>query len=230
MLLPFGVALLLGGCAQNVDRMRTSSIAMDDYRNRHPIVLAEDATKLDIFPPAQGRGFDRRTYEQVEQYGRLYRGAGSGPIQAFVPAGGYGRSDAAAIGWIRRALAAGGAYAPIQITTYPVVNRDLASPIRLSFIGLKAKVADRCGQWPTDLASGGGLQGWDNKPYWNFGCSYQAMIAAQVADPRDLVGPRAEDPADTETRARAISDIRKGVDPTTDWKTKNTSISTIGSQ
>lgn len=57
LLLPFGAAALLGGCAQNVDRMHTSSIAMDDYRNRHPIILAEDATKLDIFPPAQGRGF-----------------------------------------------------------------------------------------------------------------------------------------------------------------------------
>ena len=28
------------GCAATVDRMKTSSIPMDDYRNRHPIVLA----------------------------------------------------------------------------------------------------------------------------------------------------------------------------------------------
>jgi pilus assembly protein CpaD len=56
------------------------------------------------------------------------------------------------------------------------------------------------------------------------------MLAEQVADPRDLVGPRAEDPADTQMRARAISEMRKGNDPTTDWKTKNSSISSVGTQ
>ncbi len=228
-LLPLGAATLLGGCANNVDRMRTSSIAMDDYRNRHPIVLAEAAQKLDIFPAPELRGLDRRTFAQVAEYGRNYHSNGQGPIQVFVPTGPGGGTTRSTIQSIRRALAAGGAYAPLQITTYPVVNGGLASPLRLSFYGLKAKVADPCGQWPTDLASGGGLQGWDNKPYWNYGCAYQNMIAEQVADPRDLVGPRAEDPADTEMRANAIGSIRKGTDPVTDWKTQNSAISSVGS-
>ncbi len=73
------------------------------------------------------------------------------------------------------------------------------------------------------------MQGWDNKPYWNYVCAYQNMIAEQVPEPRDLVGPRAEDPADTVMRARAIDQIRHGTDPTTDWKTKNTNISSVGS-
>lgn len=229
LLLPLGAVALLGGCANNVDRMRTSSIPMQDYRNRHPIILAEDAQKLDLFPPRDVRGLDRHTFGQVVEYGRLYRTTGQGPIQVFIPAGGYGGSDRSTIESIRRALAAGGAYAPLQVTTYPVVNGDLASPVRLSFIGLKSKVADPCGQWPSDLASGGGVQGWDNAPYWNYGCAYQSMIAQQVADPRDLVAPRGEDPADTEMQARAIAQIRKGTDPTTDWKVKNTDISSIGS-
>jgi pilus assembly protein CpaD len=62
------------------------------------------------------------------------------------------------------------------------------------------------------------------------GCSYQSMLAEQVADPRDLVSPRAEDPADTQMRSRPIESLRKGADPTTDWKTKNTSISSVGSE
>jgi len=60
--------------------------------------------------------------------------------------------------------------------------------VRLSFLGLKAHVADQCGQWPRDLAIGSGaVADWSNKPYWNFGCAYQTALAAQVADPRDLV-------------------------------------------
>ncbi len=227
LILPLGAFAILSGCS--ADRMTTSSIPMDDYRNRHPIVLAEEARKLDIFPAPESRGLDRHTAAQVAEFGKLYKNVGHGPINVFVPVDGRGAEPRYAINAIHRALAAGGAAAPLQITNYPVVNRDLASPIRLSFIGLKSKVADPCGQWPSDLASGSTTQGWENKPYWNFGCSYQSMIAEQIADPRDLVAPHAEDPPDTQMRNRGIADMRKGTDPTTDWKTKNTSISTIGS-
>jgi pilus assembly protein CpaD len=227
-LLPLGTAVTLCGCA-DIDRMNTSSMTMDDYRDRHPIVLGEQERRLDIFPSPEIRGLDPHSAAQVAEFGTLYRNAGRGPINVFIPALSRG-APPATVAEIRRALAAGGAVAPLEINTYPVINRDLASPVRLSFVGLKASVADPCGQWPSDLASGSSVQGWENKQYWNYGCSYQSMLAEQVADPRDLVGPRAEDPADTEMRSRAISEMRKGTDPSTDWKTKNTSISTVGAQ
>lgn len=227
LLLPLSV-LALTGCA-NVDRMKTSSIPMDDYRKRHPIVLSEAAQKLDIFPAPEIHGLDGRSAAQVAEFGRLYRTTGQGPINIFVPTGGRARLPRDTVAAIRQALAQGGARPPLQITHYPVANTDLASPVRLSFTGLKARVADPCGQWPSDLASGSTVQGWENKPYWNFGCAYQSALAEEVADPRDLVAPRAEDPADTQMRARAIASLRQGKDPTTDWKTKNTAISSIGS-
>lgn len=228
LLLPLGL-LALTGCA-TADRMKTSSIPMDDYRKRHPIVLSESAQKLDIFPAPEARGLDPRSAAQVAQFGRLYRASGEGPINVFIPTGGRAPLPRDTIESIRWALAEGGAHAPLTVMHYPVANIGLASPVRLSFTGLKARVADPCGQWPRDLASGSSLDGWENKPYWNFGCSYQTAIAEQVADPRDLVGPRAEDPADTQMRSRPIASLRKGTDPTTDWKTKNTSISNVGSQ
>ncbi len=227
-LLLLGIAATLCGCA-DIDRMNKSSMTMDDYRDRHPIVLGEQERRLDVFPSPQIRGLDPHSAAQVAEFGALYRNTGSGPIKVFVPALGRGAPSATTAG-IRRALAAGGARAPLEISTYPVINRDLAAPVRLTFVGLKASVADPCGQWPSDLASGSSVQGWENKQYWNYGCSYQSMLAEQVADPRDLVGPRAEDPADTEMRSRAISEMRKGSDPSTDWKTKNSSISTVGTQ
>lgn len=217
------------GCA-TVDRMKTSSIPMDDYRNRHPIVLAETPQKLDIFPSPHGHGLDGRSAAQVAQFGRLYLASGQGPINVFVPTGRNVALPHETVAAIRQALAQSGATPNLQVSRYPAVNPNLASPVRLSFLGVKAKVATPCGQWPSDLASGSNLSGWENKPYWNMGCAYQSAIAEQVADPRDLVGPRAEDPADAQMRTRAIESLRKGSDPTTDWKTKNSSISNIGSQ
>jgi pilus assembly protein CpaD len=109
-----------------------------------------------------------------------------------------------------------------------VADAALASPIRLSFRGLKAEVASRCGQWPHDLASGSSIDGWKNESYWNFGCATQSVLAAQVDDPRDFARARALGPADEEMRLRAIKDVREGKDPGTNWVTKLTSIGQVG--
>ena len=112
--------------------------------------------------------------------------------------------------------------------TAEVRDAALAAPIRLSFTGVKAEVAGACGEWPDDLASGASLDGWQNRAFWNFGCANQATLSAQLADPRDLLGPRGETPQDIETRMRAINKVRAGADPSTGWATKSGAISGVG--
>jgi pilus assembly protein CpaD len=68
----------------------------------------------------------------------------------------------------------------------------------------------------------------ENKTYWNFGCANQNMFATQVADPRDLASPRGEEPPDMDFRLRAVTNIRKGADPSTDWKVRNSQIGSVG--
>ncbi len=129
---------------------------------------------------------------------------------------------------LRQALFGAGARGRVIIAPYPA-GPDLVAPVRLSFLGLKAQVADRCGQWPRDIATGSGaVEDWSNKPYWNFGCAFQSAFAAQVADPRDLVAPQGETSADTLMRTRAIESLRKGEDPNTNWKVVNNEISKVG--
>ena len=109
------------------------------------------------------------------------------------------------------------------------MDHTLASPVRLVFQGLKAEVASRCGQWPADLASGSSIETWKNDNYANFGCATQSALAAQIDDPRDLVQARGSTPPDEAMRLRAIGQVRKGVDPGTEWQTKNTPIGQVGS-
>jgi pilus assembly protein CpaD len=222
-LLPLCLLLPLAGCG-TTERMTVSSIPQDDYRVRHPIVLAEEPRTLDIFvEPATGQ-FDHRSAAQLREFAGLYRKFGRGPITIMAPAGPAGPLP---IEPIRDALFSAGARVRTIVDRYPA-GPYLAAPVRLSFLGLKAKVADRCGQWPRDLASGSSVAGWDNKPYWNFGCAYQTAFAAQVADPRDLVAPQGETPADTAMRTRAIESLRNGQDPGTNWKLVNSSLSQVG--
>lgn len=218
--------LPLAGCG-TTDRIKGGGdIAIEDYKVRHPIVLTESPTSVDLFPSMSGGRLDSHTAKQILAFAGEYRNFGQGTILVLLPRGrGAGGSM---LPGIRRALAAGGARSGVNVSTYPVGDPHLASPIRLSFVGMKAKVADQCGQWPSDLASGSSVEGWSNKPYWNFGCASQSMIAAQTSDPRDLVTPRGEEPTDTLIRSRAIESVRNGADPNTAWQVKNTSIGNVG--
>src|ERR1700730_681945 len=157
---PLCLLLPLAGCG-TTERMVVSSIPLDDYRVRHPIVLAERPRTLEILVEPETGRFDRHSAAQLREFAGLYRKFGRGPLTIRTPA------------------FPGGTHA--------------VAPVRLSFLGLKASVADQCGQWPRDLAIGSGApEDWSNKPYWNFGCAYQSALAAQVADPRDLVAPQGE--------------------------------------
>ena len=225
--LGFAALVALSGCGQTDRIVANSSVPLTDYRARHPIVLSEARSSLDIFPSGSQRGLDTHSAKQIYAFASQYRDLGHGPVTILLPRG-RSRDAGALLADIKRVLTLGGAGAGVVVSSYPVADPHLASTVRLSFAGTKAVVADQCGQWPVDLASASSIEGWENKPYWNLGCATQTMIAAQTSDPRDLVAPRGEDPADTATRDRAIKAVRGGTDPNTNWSIKNSSIGSVG--
>ena len=212
----------LAGCAP--DRVTKGPPIPSDYRARHPIVLTQAPITTDIL--ATSGHLDARGREQVRAFAKEYRLAGGGTIAIQAPAG--NRNSHAIVDGIRRELAASGVRSGVSVSSYQPADPMLASPVRLSYLGAKAMVHSRCGEWPRDLASGSSVGGWENQPYWNHGCAYQQAFASQVADPRDLAGPRAEGPSDVAMRIRAIGKVREGEDPGTEWKVENTSIGTVG--
>ena len=215
----------LGACG--VDRALVSSAPPEDYRVRHPIILAEAPVSVEIF--AAGGKLDRPARDRVEALARESRGQSTGAIEVLFPQG--AANDAhqrAALPGIRNALATGGAKGYISVGAYPATDPSVAAPIRVSYRALRARVASTCGEWPADLASGSSAETWTNKPYHNMGCAYQNMIAAQISDPRDLVEPRAVGDGDVEMRIRAIGKVRQGADPGTQWQVKNSSIGSVG--
>ena len=171
---------------------------------------------------------DRHTAKQVYAFAEQYRDTGQGRVLVLVPRGPGVVSHQTVVAEIRRVLAAGGARDGVDVSTYPIADPGLASPVRLSFVGTRAKEVNQCGQWPRDLASASSIDGWENEPYWNLGCATQTMIAAQTSDPRDLVSPRGEEQPDTDISARAITQVRTGADPNTNWSVKSSSIGSVG--
>jgi pilus assembly protein CpaD len=221
------IMLPLAGCGG--DRVVADSTTPPDYHARHPIVIAEAEYTLDVFPTGAPGGLDPRSADRLRDFARRYGDFGHGQITVLVPRGGANDFTVnASLAHVRELFSSVGARGALAVSSYPVADSGLASPMRLSFEGLKAHVPHRCGDWPNDLASGSTTNGWENKTYWNFGCANQNALAVQVADPRDLAGPRGERPADTSMRVRAIENVRKGTDPGTKWDVKNSGIGAVG--
>ncbi|ATQ69453.1 MULTISPECIES: CpaD family pilus assembly protein [Methylosinus] len=217
------MAAPLAGCG--VNKVMPPPAVVHDYRDRHPVVLADATTAIDVFPEQR---LDQATVDRIQSFVQRYRRLGHGQITLLAPTGSRNTATRAGVDAVRRQLADSGVAGAVYVGTYPVSDADLAAPVRLSFQGIKAKVADRCGQWPEDLASASSLKGWNNDTHWNFGCANQATLAAQIDDPRDLASPRGETPADIESRMRALNKVRTGVDPSTKWMVKGSNISSVG--
>jgi pilus assembly protein CpaD len=200
----------LGGCF--TDRVVTGSVYPHDYRERHPIVLTDTARSLDVFAlGSDGLGY--RQAGDLRAYLNEYRRYGGGPVAVQIPVGTEQSSAARDVLVAVREVGARAA-----VSSYYPGNRAVASPIRLSFERLQAKVSDRCGLWPQDLGVSDASFNMKNEPYWNFGCSVQANVAAQVADPVDLVRGRPETPPDTARRMQNMAKLRAGTDPSTQYR------------
>ncbi|PRD44205.1 pilus assembly protein CpaD [Phyllobacterium phragmitis] len=193
---------LLSGCA-NRQNPTVGSIP-DDYRTNHPISIAEREQVADI-PVAHG---DRRlsaTQRSIVQNALVnYRANGSGMVYIMLPSGSPNEAAAYRLSTdIADVLRKGGVrQGNIATETYAVQSPDAAAPIRISYYAMTAATGP-CGRWPDDL-----LNTAENKHYTNFGCANQNNLAAQIANPADLLGPRAPGDIDATRRGNVIGDYQ----------------------
>jgi pilus assembly protein CpaD len=105
---------------------------------------------------------------------------------------------------IRDALIADGvAPSKVQIVGYEA-NADPHAPILVAYDRYVAEVP-RCGQSWGDLA-----QNVANQEDKNFGCAVTANMAAQIADPRDVLAPRTPGPSSANRRQAVMDHYVKG--------------------
>jgi len=205
-----GTAIVLGACNHTQDVAVTASVP-EDYRLRHPIVVQEANESMVIFV-GQGRG--GLTAEQradVMGLAQSWRHEGTGAIIADVPSGTpNARATADTIREIQSLLGSAGVPRGALVTRNyrPKDPRQLAA-LRLSYPRISA-TAGPCGVWPEDLGpSIKNKSYFENRSYYNFGCSYQHNMAAMVDNPADLVQPRAETPPYTARRTAQFEKYRK---------------------
>lgn len=206
-MLAIGALLVVGatiaGCA-NRDGMSTGALP-DDYRTRHPIVIAEAEHALDVPVASSDRHLTMGARDVIRGFASSYRNSATGTVQILVPTGSINAHAASALRKEIRGVLVGAGIPAVRLVeaSYQASGDGDAAPIRLSYAAITAKTAP-CGNWPNDLVT----NTIENKNYENFGCASQANLAAQVSNPMDLLGPRAMSPIDAVQRGQVISDYR----------------------
>jgi pilus assembly protein CpaD len=204
---------LLAGCA-NRDSITVGAVP-DDYRTNHPIVIAEKDEVLDLPVGSGDRGATKPQRVSLEGFLAEYDRSAAPMLTIMVPSGAANDIAAAdaAHDFARIARKNGVPSSRIMITSYQAGSAEVSAPVRITFKSMRAQT-DKCGRWPDDI-----LKSSENKHYANFGCSYQNNIAAQVANPADLLGPRKQTPIDAANRGAVIGEYQKappGFEPTID--------------
>lgn len=171
-----------------------------DAQQRHPIMISRDPESLDLPVGMRGPALSPQIERVVRDYVRQYKSDGTGPITIQTPVGSANEQAAAATGRaIHYALVrAGVPHAKIVVAPYEAGDNAKTAKLRVAYLRVKA-VVPSCGLWPDRYPANV-----ENTQSFDFGCSAQQNLAAMVADPGDLVRPRATTPANGARRANVI--------------------------
>ena len=192
---------LLAGCAKR-DSITVGAVP-DDYRTNHPIVIAEKDEVLDLAVGASDRGMTKMQRVALDGFFAHYDKSAAPPVTILTPVGALNdvAAQAAAYDFARVARANG---VPEGRISYTAGAADVSAPVRVMYTAMRAQT-NQCGRWPEDI-----LNTHDNKHYANFGCAYQNNLAAQIANPADLLGPRKQTEIDATRRGVAIDTYQEG--------------------
>jgi pilus assembly protein CpaD len=196
----------LSGCGafQNRHNIIVGSVP-DDYRTNHPIILNEREEMLDVPVAASDTHITIAQRGSIQGFITQYASNGSGVVQVLLPAGAPNSAAAQRVRpYIVKALqSAGVPRGSIIYASYDASGAQSSAPVRISYRAMSAGT-EPCGKWDADLGDTS-----ENKNYQNFGCASQNNFAAMIANPADLIGPRAPDDIDPVRRGLAISRYQK---------------------
>ena len=170
---------------------------MNDPAVNHPITVEPHFASIKLSFSAPQAGLLPDDSARLDGFVADYLSRGAGSISVSAPSGPY---SAAALDYFGERLFSMG----VQRSRILVGTHEGDGRVEIGFISYSAHAVE-CGDWSKNLGDTA-----SNRPAPNFGCAVQKNIAAQVADPRDLIEMRAGEPADATRRAVVLDNYEKG--------------------
>jgi len=188
----------------------------DDPIANHPLLVEPSYQSLKLSYAAGT--LDPVSASKLEAFVTDYRQHGNGKLAINVPSGPGMQQSVSALA--NRINEMGVGRDRILVASRDAAGGDAS--VELNYISYQARTAS-CGDWSEDLSFTAA-----NRTAANLGCATQHNLAAMVADPRDLMGPRPMDGADAARRQAVIGNYEAGkvtgADKSTDQKAAITEI------
>jgi pilus assembly protein CpaD len=213
-----GLACLgLAGCKTDGEYARLAEPAYT-----HPIVVTQEPHTMEVRVGGAGQGLSGRQRAEIASFAERARASDAGNSRVVISAPTGAANEVAAmyaVAEIRQIFSDRGfSEASLAVEGYRSENRR-NPPIRVAYVQYFAHAPD-CGAWPENLAHER-----QNTPYFNFGCANQHNLAAMVANPADLIGPRTESDRPSERRDAVWDKYIQG-ESTTAKKTEEEKVNT----
>ncbi|MFQ5626203.1 MAG: CpaD family pilus assembly protein [Methyloligellaceae bacterium] len=196
-------ATLTACTAHREDSVKSWLVA--DPTARHPILVGSAPVSLDLAVPQGSNGLTRNQIYELRHFLHQYKENSERYLLVGAPSGGANEIAVMhAMGQLRREFTrAGISRGAVQFDAYTGGGAGSA-PIKVSYNSL-AVHAPECGDWSDSL-----VRDPKNIPYRNLGCATQRNLAAMVANPEDLIGPKGMTPRDSQRRDVIMDKYVKG--------------------
>jgi pilus assembly protein CpaD len=201
------LTLALAGCKADEPGAHFAGLALVEPSERHPILVSQEPSGMSLRVPRGSWGLSSRQKAQFGAFLARYRGsdAGNSKLVISVPSGSTNEASIVRAVEDLRGMIANSGFAESNLVIEPFIeSRSGGAPIRVAYLRFVAH-GPECGLWPANLAEEP-----RNLNYHNFGCAQQHNLAAQIANPADLLGPRTMEPGDPERRSVVFDKYRQG--------------------
>ncbi|HEY5072815.1 MAG TPA: CpaD family pilus assembly protein [Caulobacteraceae bacterium] len=198
VLLLAGIAL--GACASEAGLRDSDAVTPTEH---FAIEVQSQPETLQL--AAHHGGATRRQADALGAFAQQWTDMGGGEIRIQVPTRGADPASAYRTATDARdiLLARGIPPGKLRMVSYTAFGGHPATVV-VTYPRYRAKGPD-CGQGWGNLSATA-----DNRAFDNFGCAVTADIAAQIANPADLLSPRDLDPPDGARRQQVLDHYRKG--------------------
>ncbi|MGL4395281.1 MAG: CpaD family pilus assembly protein [Hyphomicrobium sp.] len=215
--------LALAGCKHAGDGTQVAGWSLVDPQQRHPIMVSQQPAHLNVHVSRGSSGLDPAERAEVMQFSNRYRAADSGNSRLVIQAPSGSPNEVAAMNAVSEIrdllMDSGFDESSIVVEAFNDESNN-EPPVRISYMRYVAE-APECGHdWSENLARNVG-----NTSYPNFGCAGQRNLAAMVANPADLLGPRSEGTRHSERRDAVFRKYSQG-ETTTSQRSEDEKVKT----
>ncbi len=200
--------LMLAGCKHGDEGATVAGWSLIDPEQRHPILVSQQPAHLNLRISGGSHGLSPAQRAEVMNFTSRFRANNKSNNRLVLSAPSGSANEMAAMSAVDEVrdllLDSGFNESAIAVEAYSS-DGNASAPVRISYMSYVAE-GPTCGlDWSENLASNR-----KNIGHPNYGCTSQHNLAAMVANPADLLGPRASGPRYGERRDVVMDKWTKG--------------------